>query len=69
MKHILLTDPFLWDDAKSFQHDNILIAWLMAVPISETELLYANNYGVGALEELFDEKDIDIFDLYREPVV
>ena len=39
MKHILLTDPFLWDDAKSFQHDNILIAWLMAVPISETELL------------------------------
>lgn len=69
MKHILLTDPFLWDEANRFQYEDISIAWLMAVPISESELSYATKHGGKALEELFEEKDIDIFNLYREPVI
>lgn len=35
MKHILLTDPFIWKNVDSISIDNICVAWLMAVPISE----------------------------------
>ncbi|MPQ45126.1 suppressor of fused domain protein [Clostridium tarantellae] len=70
MKHILFTHPFLWDDRlETLSFENKKVAWLLAVPISEEELNYANCNGLDALEELFDEKQIDIFDLNRESII
>ncbi len=40
-----------------------------SVPISEEEHKYACKNGIEALETLFEEKDIDIYNLYRESVI
>ena len=42
---------------------------LMAVPISGSELIYADRSGPKALSALFEERQIDIFDINRLPVV
>jgi hypothetical protein len=68
MKHILLTTPFLWEGLSNIETEKALIAWLLAVPISEAELQYLNENGSDALEEEFEKKDIDIFDIYRGSV-
>lgn len=70
MKHILFVEPFLWEDKyKGLELEDKVIEWLLAVPISETESRYADKYGVESLEDLFEENNIDIFDLYRESVI
>lgn len=69
MKHILLTDPFLWEGAKSFTIDGINVAWLMLVPIAEEEYQYASEKGVEELELLFEAKGIDIYNIYRKVVL
>lgn len=68
MKHVLLTNPFLWEEVSSLDLDEIHVAWLMMVPISDKELKYAQKYGVDALETLFEKKQIDIYDIYRKSV-
>lgn len=45
------------------------VVWLMLVPISDSELQYAQEYGIEALEALLEEKEADICDINREPVV
>ncbi|WP_376749287.1 suppressor of fused domain protein [Anaerospora hongkongensis] len=40
----------------------------MAVPISDKEFEYAIEHGTDALENLFEEVQIDIFDLKRKSV-
>ena len=69
MKHILLTDPFIWENAESIEVDECCVAWLMAVPISEKELKYAQRNGADALEAVFEKRQADIYDLYRESLV
>ncbi len=69
MKHILLTNPFLWDQAHSINFDNICIAWLMVVPISDSEYDYAKKHGTDALEDKFEEKQIDIFNMFRKSII
>ncbi|MBC6310978.1 suppressor of fused domain protein [Listeria sp. FSL L7-1582] len=69
MKHILLTTPFLWEGLINIETEQKVVTWLSLVPISEAELEYLNDNGSDALESLFEEKDIDIFDIYRESVL
>lgn len=69
MEHILFVTPFVWD--KSFTIINFPdknVTWLNAVPISQTELEYAEDEGIEALEELFERHQIDIFNLNRQSV-
>lgn len=70
MKHIMFVEPFFWEGK---YHGMILedkrIEWLLAVSISEEEGKYAEEHGSDALEELFEENDIDIFDMYRKSVI
>lgn len=69
MKHILFTPPFLWEDKlTTINFDDKKVAWLLAVPISDKEFEYAKKYGTDALENLFEEHQIDIFDLKRKSV-
>lgn len=69
MKHVLLVTPFVWENAKTIVLDDRYITWLQIVPISENEYRYAMLNGVNELIDLFEEKDIDIYDIYRESVV
>ena len=69
MKHILFLTPFLWDDKlKTMQLPDKKVAWLLAIPISDEEFTYAKAKGTEALEELFVETQIDIFDISRKSV-
>ncbi|CRK84568.1 suppressor of fused domain protein [Neobacillus massiliamazoniensis] len=70
MKHILFLSPFLWENKlKTIKFEKKQVAWLMAIPISEEEKNYADKNGLKALEELFDENQINIFDLERTSVI
>lgn len=69
MKHILLTNPSVWEDLETMELDDRLIAWLMAVPISESECEYARRNGTDALEDVLEENEADIWDIYRESVI
>lgn len=70
MKHILLVPPFLWEESlKTIDLPDKKVAWLLAVPISENEYIYASEKGTDALEDLFEKEEIDIFDLERKSVI
>ncbi|WP_399627949.1 suppressor of fused domain protein [Sporosarcina sp. SG10008] len=69
MKHMLFVSPFLWEELKTIDFPNKKVAWLLAVPISENEYLFAQEKGTDSLEELFGKGKIDIFDLERESIL
>ncbi|MCZ8533348.1 suppressor of fused domain protein [Psychrobacillus psychrodurans] len=69
MEHVLFTSPFLWEKLVSLDFIDKKVTWLLAVPISTKELLFAEREGTEALEDLFEEKDIDIFDISRNSVI
>jgi antitoxin YqcF len=69
MRHVIFVPPFLWDEALgTLELPNRTVAWLLVVPISDSELTYADTHGSDALEDLFERKQIDIFDIDRAPV-
>jgi len=70
LKHLFLTTPFLWGDRPDTREfDDLLVTWLMAVPISDTEVDHLSAHGPESLESLFEHEQIDIFDINRDPVV
>lgn len=69
MKHVLLTDPFLWENTESLLIENTYIAWLMIVPISHAEYEFAKKSGVDELEKIFEKNEIDIYNIYRRSVI
>lgn len=70
MQHFLFVPPFLWNNKlKTMSLKSKTVAWLLAIPISEQEMRYAEEKGSDALEQLFEDKQIDIFDLKRKSVV
>ncbi|MBG9917225.1 suppressor of fused domain protein [Bacillus sonorensis] len=70
MEHVLFVSPFLWeDDLESLEFANKNVTWLLAVPISEEEYLFARENGSEMLEELLEKQQIDIFDIKRKSVI
>ncbi len=70
LEHALLVDPFLWPTKfDTLYFDNKAVAWLQAVPISNSELEHLENHGVQVLHTLFSENQIDVFDIRRQSVV
>ncbi|GDY34022.1 suppressor of fused domain protein [Gandjariella thermophila] len=69
MKHLMFVSPFIWGDAPhTLELPDKTVAWLLAVPIAEEERRYAETHGAEALEDLFEQAQIDIFDIDRDPV-
>jgi hypothetical protein len=63
MAHVLFVSPFLWEDGlQTVSLPDRKVAWLLAVPISEAERAFAVEHGPKRLEELFEQRQIDIFD-------
>lgn len=69
MKHIYFTTPYLWEDLKTIECDDKIITWLLAIPISDSELDFLRENGSEMLEDLFEKNDVDIFDIDRKSVV
>ena len=70
MKHLLFVPPFLWDEKlKTIDFSSKTVAWLLAVPISEEEYKFAEEESSDKLEDLFEENQIDLFNINRPSVV
>jgi hypothetical protein len=70
LPHVYLTTPFLWGPAlDELAAGTKMVTWLLAMPIAETELAYLREHGDDALETLFEEQRIDIFNVERPAVV
>ncbi|WP_282138239.1 suppressor of fused domain protein [Rossellomorea aquimaris] len=69
MKNILFVSPSWWVDLKSLEFQNKKVAWLLAVPISENEYQFAQEKGSYSLENLLEQKEIDIFDVERKSIL
>ncbi|MDH7971276.1 suppressor of fused domain protein [Sphingomonas sp. AR_OL41] len=70
LAHVMFVPSFLWDDGPKTLHlEGRTITWLMAVPISESELVYAEREGSDALNALLKAQQIDIFDINRLPTL
>jgi len=69
MEHIFFTAPFLWDNLNDLILDDKIITWLLAVPISDNEFEFLKSNGADALEGLFEENEIDIFNINRKSVL
>lgn len=69
LKHIFFAPPFLWENKlKTMELGDKKVTWLLLVPISDQEMQLAETEGSDKLEELFIEKQIDIFNLNRVSV-
>ncbi|MEI4803837.1 suppressor of fused domain protein [Bacillus sp. FJAT-51639] len=70
MKHMLFVPPFLWEDQlQTIDFLDKKVAWLLSVPISEKEYLFAQQNGSDKLEDLFVQNEIDIFNIERGSVL
>jgi hypothetical protein len=71
LPHIMLGDPFLWepDGPVTLQAAGFRIAWLMMVPIAESERLFALQNGPRALADRLEKANADVLDLTRPAVV
>lgn len=70
MQHILFLTPFIWEyNLQTIKFENKEVAWLIAIPISEEERIFADRNGIGALQELFENNHINVFDLQRVSVI
>lgn len=70
MRHFYFMSPFLWQDRlPTLEYGKIQIAWLQAIPISQSERELVDECGAAALESLFEERQIDVYDLNRKSVI
>ncbi len=68
MKHAMLIAPFVWDlETQTFPDK--AVAWLQVLPISDAERDHALANGPEALEDLFEDRQIDVFDIDRSSVL
>jgi hypothetical protein len=70
MQHVAFMEPFLWSDRlEELKLGSKTVNWLLAVPISDKEYQFAKSKSFDALEDLFEKKQIDLFDVNRSSVV
>lgn len=67
--HALFVLPFLWNDIEDLESDDLVITWLMMVPVSDQEFLFAELNGVQALNARLLEAQPDVFNLMRPSVI
>ena len=69
LKHVVLMSPVFWPNYQVLEDDDYTIAWLMAVPITDSEKEYIEKNGVAAFDSLLVRKDADVIDMQRKSVV
>ncbi len=62
--------PLEWEELSSVDlGGDVVVRWLLVIPISDSELRWKLDKGWDELENLFVEKGIDYWDLNRSSVV
>ena len=70
LKHIVFVSPGMWEHQfENIEFDDKVITWLMAMPITEREFNFLQENSLDALETVFEDNQIDIFDLDRESAI
>lgn len=70
MEHLLWVVPFTWEELGAVEVSSTLtVHWLLGVPIAESERRLMIDDGYSALTRLFEERDVEYYDLHRQPVV
>jgi hypothetical protein len=70
MSDVYFCNQFLWGDKLNLLNlGDQKISWLMAMPISRKEAVFAQKNGAAKLEELLAENDIDFYNLNRPSVL
>ena len=69
MKHVYLTNPFLWEGFETLKFGDKFVTWLLIVPVSDREKDYAIKNGWEALEDEFEKSNIDVFTLKRKSII
>jgi len=65
LRHVTFVAPFFWQGLSPQTIEGIEIHWLLVVPISDAELDMLKKQGIEKLENLFEQKQIDLFDMHR----
>ena len=66
LKHVVLLQPVFWKNYSPCELDENIIAWLLAVPISEEERLYIEQNGIDKFDDLLEKSNVNFVDLRRE---
>lgn len=70
LEHVLLTDPFAYEELGSVEAPGGPdVHWLQAVPISESERRYVLAEGYDALEQRFEQAEMEYWNLDRASLV
>jgi len=71
LPHLYLTYPFIWNEGHFTQAEfnNVKINWLQGIAIHDSEKNFIYNNSAKIFEKILLEKETDIFDLERDPVI
>ena len=70
MRHLMFIEPSIWGDQLiTLELSSKTVAWLMAVPISESEYLFWMENGPGPLETLLEEEEINLLNINRRSAI
>lgn len=65
LRHVTFVSPFLWDDFEMRTVFDKDVHWLVALPISDVELVFLEERRINELENLFESQQIDAFNINR----
>lgn len=69
-KHLLLTPPLLWKESlREFTFSGRKIAWLMLIPITDSELQFSRKHGTDELTRALIKGDVDAANWNRTAIV
>lgn len=68
VNHILLMQPVFWEKYSPCVLDGNIVAWLLAIPISEDERNYIAQNGVDKFDVFLEKSNVDLIDLRRNSV-
>ena len=66
LKHVVLMQPVFWENYSPWELDGNIIAWLLAVPISEEECFYIERNGIDKFDDLLAKSNVNLIDLRRK---
>ena len=69
LRHVTFVAPFLWHGLGKLEFGGQAVHCLLMLPISDTEKAYLESNGIDALEALFNDRQIDLFDINRPSVL
>lgn len=69
VKHIVFMHPVFWESYKYLELDDTIVAWLLAVPITEEEKIYIDKNGIEKFDELLAKTQADLTDFYRSSCI